>query len=213
MYYSNRKRFDILELLCWVEDFSASLRTYLSTKANSFEIALEQNNKTTKFIKEWSVFYFDHVTIFLFFCCFPRKRTFTKDFFFQCTTWQTEFFYWERITLWTLTLKWRQVKKAKNLWIVFVLNRRLYKMASGQLFSMKFSLLHVYLVSLIVCCLFWFNVKLGSVYKENTCHCLYLLSEVNINGNCPVGWGCRIHRLLLCRGVRSPNECPGYDTK
>ena len=32
---------------------------------------------------------------------------------------------------------------------------------------------------------------------------------------CPVGWGCRIHRLLLCRGVRTPppNECPGYDTK
>ena len=22
--------------------------------------------------------------------------------------------------------------------------------------------------------------------------------------NCPVGWGCRIHRLLLCRGVRPP---------
>ena len=32
--------------------------------------------------------------------------------------------------------------------------------------------------------------------------------------DCPVGWGCRIHRLLLCRGVRPPpNECPGYDTK
>ena len=30
---------------------------------------------------------------------------------------------------------------------------------------------------------------------------------------CPVGWGCRIHRLLLCRGVRLPNECPRYDTK
>ena len=30
---------------------------------------------------------------------------------------------------------------------------------------------------------------------------------------CPVGWGCRIHRLHLCRGVRPPNECPGYDTK
>ena len=29
----------------------------------------------------------------------------------------------------------------------------------------------------------------------------------------PVGWGCRIHRLLLCRGVRLPNECLGYDTK
>ena len=22
-------------------------------------------------------------------------------------------------------------------------------------------------------------------------------------------WGCRIHRLLLCRGVRPPNKCPG----
>ena len=33
---------------------------------------------------------------------------------------------------------------------------------------------------------------------------------------CPVGWGCRIYRLLLHRGVRPPpptNECPGYDTK
>ena len=33
---------------------------------------------------------------------------------------------------------------------------------------------------------------------------------------CPVGLGCRIHWLLLCRGVRprpSHNECLGYDTK
>ena len=31
---------------------------------------------------------------------------------------------------------------------------------------------------------------------------------------CPVSWGCRIHWLLLCKGVRPPsNECPGYDTK
>ena len=31
--------------------------------------------------------------------------------------------------------------------------------------------------------------------------------------SCPVSWGCRIHRLHLSRGVRRPNECPGYDTK
>ena len=32
--------------------------------------------------------------------------------------------------------------------------------------------------------------------------------------SCPVSWGCRIHRLLLCRGVSPPpNECPGYDAK
>ena len=32
---------------------------------------------------------------------------------------------------------------------------------------------------------------------------------------CPIGWGCRIHRLHFCRGVRHPplNECPGYDIK
>ena len=31
---------------------------------------------------------------------------------------------------------------------------------------------------------------------------------------CPVVWGCRVHRLLLCREVRlPPNECPGYDIK
>ena len=31
----------------------------------------------------------------------------------------------------------------------------------------------------------------------------------------PVDWGCKIHRLHLCRGVRppTPNECPRYDTK
>ena len=30
---------------------------------------------------------------------------------------------------------------------------------------------------------------------------------------CPVGWGSRIHRLHLSKGVRTPNECPRYDTK
>ena len=32
---------------------------------------------------------------------------------------------------------------------------------------------------------------------------------------CPVGSGCRIHRLLLCRGGKTPppNEYPRYDTK
>ena len=29
----------------------------------------------------------------------------------------------------------------------------------------------------------------------------------------PIVWGCRIHRLYLCRGKNSPNKCPRYDTK
>ena len=31
--------------------------------------------------------------------------------------------------------------------------------------------------------------------------------------SCPVGWGCRIHRLLLCRGVRPPQWVSWYDTQ
>ena len=30
---------------------------------------------------------------------------------------------------------------------------------------------------------------------------------------CPVDWGCRIHRLHLCRGVRPCLVCSRYDTK
>ena len=40
-------------------------------------------------------------------------------------------------------------------------------------------------------------------------------TETVLTFYCPVGWGCRIHLLFLCRGVRPPqkNECSGYDTK
>ena len=37
--------------------------------------------------------------------------------------------------------------------------------------------------------------------------------SVILRTNLPVGWDCRIHQLLLNRWVRSPNECPDYDTK
>ena len=42
-----------------------------------------------------------------------------------------------------------------------------------------------------------------------------LFRHISQSNHCPVGWGCRIHRLLLCRGVRPPptNGCPVYDTK
>ena len=55
--------------------------------------------------------------------------------------------------------------------------------------------------------------------KEIKCVCKISFSKyrkftlLNLHLNCPVGWGCRIHRLHLCWGVRPPNEYPGYDTK
>ena len=42
----------------------------------------------------------------------------------------------------------------------------------------------------------------------------YKPSKTNQTYCCRVDRVCRIHRLLLCRGVRlPPNMCPGYDTK
>ena len=40
---------------------------------------------------------------------------------------------------------------------------------------------------------------------------LNVASFMNIGG--PVSWGCRIHRLHLCTGVKPLSKCPGYDTK
>ena len=57
-----------------------------------------------------------------------------------------------------------------------------------------------------------------SIYLS-ICLCIYnIQSDRKINPllSCSVSWGCRIHRLLLCRGVRPPprtKECPVYDTK
>ncbi len=52
------------------------------------------------------------------------------------------------------------------------------------------------------------------------CHFFSLTTRnilfIGTKNDCPVRWGCRIHQLLLCRGVRPPtttNECPGYDTE
>ena len=42
------------------------------------------------------------------------------------------------------------------------------------------------------------------------CVCVCVIS---IYLHCTVGWDRRIHRLLLCRGLRSRNEYPGYDSK
>ena len=41
-----------------------------------------------------------------------------------------------------------------------------------------------------------------------------ILRQSSKLGIYPVSWGCRIHRLHLCKGVRPPPHVrPGYDTK
>ena len=55
--------------------------------------------------------------------------------------------------------------------------------------------------------------SLTNVHIKWLIHCL-LISSSSLLFHATSIWGCRIHWLLICRGVRPPpNECPGYDTK
>ena len=50
--------------------------------------------------------------------------------------------------------------------------------------------------------MFWFSVKLNHSDDK-----IFLLWQS------PVGWGCKMHWLHLCIGIRPSDKCPGYDTK
>ena len=60
-------------------------------------------------------------------------------------------------------------------------------------------------------CHSWWNSKM-QFGRDDTLEERYAIKFCFKLGNCLIGWGCRIHRLHLCKGV-PPNECPGYDTK
>ena len=56
------------------------------------------------------------------------------------------------------------------------------------------------------------RIRLGEWDEQNSLGFWDINRSPNLG--CPVGWGWRIHWLLLCKGVRPPpNECLGYDTK
>ena len=66
------------------------------------------------------------------------------------------------------------------------------------------------LIIIIVCAVLSKHGPTFSGFK-NHCSCKYL-QNLSTNGcltkvkDCPVGWGCRIHRLHLCRGVGPPPQ-------
>ena len=52
------------------------------------------------------------------------------------------------------------------------------------------------------------------IYIYMICKHILLITSELIFSFFPVCWGCKLHRLYLCRGVRlRPNQCPAYDTK
>ena len=74
------------------------------------------------------------------------------------------------------------------------------------------------LLTIIILLLICYLARFSSIiHLKNSFNQVYftkqLMMELTLNLLCPVGWGCRIHRLHLCRGVRPSHKCPRYDTK
>ena len=59
-----------------------------------------------------------------------------------------------------------------------------------------------------------FSLSISCMHAYNLAQSFLALTEKGLSPFSPVGWGCRIHQLYLCRGVRHPlNKYPGYGTK
>ena len=58
------------------------------------------------------------------------------------------------------------------------------------------------------------NVNISTytlIHSLCICICSHITHRsIILSTDCPVGWGCRIHRLLLCRGVRPPTTSVLY---
>ena len=60
----------------------------------------------------------------------------------------------------------------------------------------------------------WFTIT-SFITKLSEFIFVYLLFFLWMHKS-PISWGCKIHQLGLCKGVRPPHhpsECPGYDIK
>ena len=103
--------------------------------------------------------------------------------------------------------------------------------------TVSFTLMSGYISYIALCALFWVGIcdileRRKLLIDEFTFHwlkpCLdiwWILvdsflfetareSSVSHSSRSLFGWGCKIHRLHFCRGVRPHlNECPGYDIK
>ena len=92
----------------------------------------------------------------------------------------------------------------------------LFKSNSLLFIHFFFFLLMELILKFCLCFIPWHLLLVYILYQETNRVFLHSLSQVRYSSKFPhcSHWGCRIHRLLLCRGVRPPpNKCPGYDTK
>ena len=75
-----------------------------------------------------------------------------------------------------------------------------------DIFYMKIYLRNIYIPLTFSVFVFFlgFQTNFLLLFAAVVKFCSLYLVQVSKFCNCPVGWGCRIHRLLLCRGVRPP---------
>ena len=97
------------------------------------------------------------------------------------------------ICMWIYDMKYSYLIQIICMWIYDMKYSYLIQIICMWIYDIKYS----YLIQII--CMWIYDIKYS-----------YLIQIICYQ----VGWDCRIHWLLFCRGVRTPtNECPGYDTK
>ena len=79
---------------------------------------------------------------------------------------------------------------------------RLFPLSLSLSLSLSHSLTHSLTQSLSIFFLFLFSLIISLFFS----HYLYLIHYLSLPPICPVGWGCRIHWLHFCRGVRPPRR-------
>ena len=82
-----------------------------------------------------------------------------------------------------------------------------YDMQSHQIVFKRHSYIYIYMIVCVCVCVCVCLCVCHSMYVSDYIH-------TSISTLAQIGWGCKIHRLDLCIGVRPPrNKCLRYDTK
>ena len=102
---------------------------------------------------------------------------------------------------------WPLVKDSRvTFWFLLVLYIYIYTYLYVCMCVHMYVCVYIYIYIYVYIHIYIYMCVYIYIYIYIICMCMYIY--------CPVSRNWRIHRLLLCRGVRPPrNECPGYDTK
>ena len=108
-------------------------------------------------------------------------------------------------------IRWKCKKKKSKSTLSIVWSIATYWGVEYQFFKQEYTMFWKSVSKILTWILIW-----AWILTTGTSRKIYNYSKYKAGAHCihgPVDWGCRIHWLHLCRWVRLPKKCPGYDTK